>query len=155
MKKIIFFSAIALLVLATMSCNKEENKTIITKQGKLNVKNLSYGDCKSNSLKSTKKEYLELIADGKYLKIKHVNSVFNCCPGEISVNSKISNDTIFIDENEKEHACNCICNYDLNYKIGTLEYGKYTVILNKLHTPFIKFYLDFNPNTNKIININH
>ncbi len=118
MKRLFFFSAIALLVFATVGCSKEEVKL----KGPLSVANLSYAGCKNNTLNSAEKEYLRLKANGQYLGIEHINSEFNCCPGKIFVDSQISNDTIFINEDETEHACDCICKYDITYKLGILGY---------------------------------
>ncbi len=158
MKKIFFLSAIALLIITNVSCDKEKNNN------SFGVHNLSYSDCKSNNNTKTQKveqtsqkEYLELKANDKYLKINHINAEFNCCPGKILVTSKISNDTIFIDENETEHTCNCICNYDVTYEVGKLDYGKYHIVLTKLKAPFSykEFDLNFNSNTSEVININN
>ncbi len=158
MKKIILFNLITLLLFATIGCEKEENKTV-KREGKLEIKNFSRTDCKQNAdyigsvAQESKKEYLELKSVGKYLKVKHINAQFNCCPEEIFITSKISNDTIYIDEDEKSHACNCICDYDLDYEIGKVDYGNYYVVLTKLKSPFsyLEFKLDFNENLNNRI----
>ncbi len=150
MKKLIFFSAVALWLVAATSCSKEEVKF----DGHISVADLSHSDCKHNTQKSAEKEYLKLKANGQYLEIEHINSEFNCCPGKIFVDSKISNDTIFIDENETEHICDCICKYDLTYKLGILGYRKYHIILKKMNWTVAKFDLDFNSSTNEMIYIN-
>ncbi len=162
MKKIILFSALALFLSAMGGCEKDEKKTV-KRDGKLEIRNFSRTDCKQdadyigNLAQESKKEYLELKSDGKYLKVKHINAQFNCCPEEIVVTSKISNNTIYIDENEKSHACDCICDYDLDYEIGELDYSNYYVVLTKLKAPFSykEFELDFNANVNKRIYVEY
>ncbi len=147
--------------------NSQTNANLIIKDDifvgkteKLNVKKFSHTDCKSHAksaykYKSAKKEYLELSSDGKYLKIKHINAKFNCCPGKIFITSKISKNIIFIDEDETLHDCNCVCDYDLDYKVGPLKYKKYLIVMTQMKdpVPYKKIDLNFNSNTKKIVNI--
>ncbi len=121
------------------------------------VKDLSHTNCKTVTRSSVRKEYLELSEEDKYLVIKHINAVFNCCPKELLVTSKISNDTIFINETEKESLCDCICPYDLNYKIGALNYSKYHVILGQKpsNTILIEFDVNFKLGMSETINVKH
>ncbi len=151
MKRIIFFSAIALWLFAAASCDKED----VILKGHLNVKNLLHNGCKNNTQKSTEQEYLILQANGQYLEIEHINAEFNCCPGEILVDSNISNDSIFINEDETEHACDCVCKYDLTYELGPLEYGVYHIILSNTYYTPIEFDVDFNPDTDEVIDIEY
>ncbi len=128
------------------SCGKEKEKI------ELIVKNVSKTDCKQKEQKAYDLDFaesLELREENNYLKVKHINAMHSCCIDEIPIISKISNDTIFIDEQAKDGGCDCICNYDLNYEIGTLNYQKYHIILNT----FFKFDLDFILNTDTVINI--
>ncbi len=151
MRKLIFFSAIALWIFAATGCDKEE----VELKDHISVSNLSHAGCKNNTQKSTKKEYIRLKAKGKYLGIEHINADFNCCPGKIFAGSKISNDTIFINEDETEHACDCVCKYDLTYELGILVYRKYHIIFRQFNWTVAEFNLDFNSKTNKIIYITH
>ncbi len=142
------------LFIGIVGCDDKEEKSneqsIFT-----GVKDLSHTECKAETKAFLGKEYLNLKAEGKYLAVEHINAVFNCCPGELSVTSKVSNDTIFINETEKEAGCKCICPYDLNYKVGALEYGKYHVILSQMdaNTILVEFDLNFNSETTETINI--
>ncbi len=154
MKKILFLAIAACLIFMMVSCGKE--KGVVGDKGNLEVRSFTYTDCKEDMqikarTDTTSEEFLELKADGNYLKIKHVNAEFNCCPEEFLISSKVSNDTIFIDEKEKAYSCNCTCYYDLNYEVGKLDYGKYYVVY--MNYPFIEFDLDFNSNTDEIINL--
>ncbi len=143
----------AFLLLGIYSCENNEEK-IENKENTLSISDFTHSNCKPNTKSLFGKEYLELEAEDKFLKVKHINATFNCCPSKLLVNSKISNDTITINEDEKDGVCNCICTYDLDYKIGTLEYGKYHIILNKMNSVFYEFDLDFNSETNEVVNIN-
>lgn len=113
------------------------------------VSDVKHGKCKIAKSKTAGKEYIEYkTVNENYLKIRHFNVMFNCCPSKLTVNSNISNDTIRIFENELEHACKCMCPYDLEFQIGEMKYGKYLIILNKMNKEHIKFTIDFNANTN-------
>ncbi len=62
------------------------------------------------------------------LSIWHVNAGFNCCPGDMNIVITIHNDTITIDETQVEGLCECLCLFDVEYGIGGLEPGIYSVI---------------------------
>ncbi len=157
MKPIVLITKVLILFLALVivGCDDKEDRSdeqvVFT-----GVKDLSHTDCKTTTKGiSGKKEYLKLEAEGKYLAIKHINAVFNCCPGELFVTSKVRNDTIFINETEKEAGCKCICPYDLNYKVGALKYGKYHVILShiKSNSILVEFDINFNSKTSEIVDV--
>ncbi len=157
MKKIFLFSVIALFLSAMGSCEKDECKKNI-KESELGVRNFSYTQPKqyvSNAIHIIEKEYLELKVKGHFLSIRHINSALNSCPKQISVTSKLSNDTIYINETQSKE-CLRIGNYDLRYEVGKLDYRKYHIVLTKFNSsfPITVFKLDFNANTNKIVNIN-
>ncbi len=140
------------LYLGILSCEDDNQKN--DKQKPLKITDLSHTDCKKNTTKmDIPKEYLEFISEGKYLNVKHINTMFNCCPGELLVESQINTDTISINEDEKESGCKCICPYDLKYKVGTLEYGKYHIVLQKKDETACEFDLEFNQNTNQIVDL--
>ncbi len=146
---------LVLLSVAIVGCDDKEDKSN-EKVVFTGVKDLSHTDCKATTKGiSGEKEYLKLEAEGKYLAVKHINAVFNCCPGELFVTSKVRNDTIFINETEKEAGCKCICPYDLNYKVGALDYGKYHVILShiKSNSILVEFDINFNSETTEIVDI--
>ncbi len=144
------------LLMGIVSCDDEEQgeKEHVVFTG---VRGLSHTDCKTTTKSLLAKEYLELEEQGKYLTIKHINAMFNCCPKEFLVTSRVSNDTIFINENEKEAICDCICPYDLSYKIGALNYGNYHVILSQMdsNTILLEFDLNFKLGMTETVNIKH
>ena len=45
---------------------------------------------------------------------RHVNAVFNCCPGTIKSDLSVVGNTITIVETETDPQCKCICDYDLS-----------------------------------------
>lgn len=67
------------------------------------------------------------------LVLKHINAGFNCCPDSLSCTAVFRNDTIFVQEFEKNMGCKCNCLYDLEMELGGVEPGKY---LLKLIEPY-------------------
>lgn len=61
------------------------------------------------------------------LEFEHINAAFNCCPGKIFATFELKKDTIIISENEEEHACRCMCLYDLKYEVQGITPGKYFI----------------------------
>lgn len=64
------------------------------------------------------------------LRIKHINTAFNCCP-EIEAYATVCRDTIFITEQEPPGGCHCLCLYDLTYDVIHLPPGEYRVIVSQ------------------------
>ncbi len=62
----------------------------------------------------------EFIAADKFLRIKHINAAFNCCPGEITSEINFNKDTLIIKEKESESLCDCNCLYDLEFEAGEI-----------------------------------
>ncbi len=69
----------------------------------------------------------------RILRLAHVNAAFNCCPGDITADIRIQNDTITIVEHESESMCDCSCLYTLNFEIRNLEPGTYTIRFVELY----------------------
>lgn len=143
--KMILFTAIILL-LGLAGCEKENSIE------KVQLKDFSYLGCKDDVKDTRKKvkqigetEYIEYkaTADG-YLSIKHVNSVFNCCPDTIKTNAAVEGNSISIVESEAGPKCDCICGYDLAYMIGPLSNGKYTLIFSRDTHEFLRFTINYN-----------
>lgn len=83
-------------------------------------------------------ECMEYSYDGEgVLLLKHVNAAFNCCPESITADISIEDSVITIEEHESflnGFACSCNCLYDLDFEIGNLEPGEYTI---KVISPYI------------------
>jgi len=69
------------------------------------------------------------------LRLTHENSVFNCCPGEISATVSIENSIIAIKEKEKSAECSCMCLYRLDYKIDGLTPSVYNFAIFSKYIP--------------------
>ncbi|MFA6806092.1 MAG: hypothetical protein WCR29_01600 [Bacteroidales bacterium] len=134
MKKYLFLKSPFLLIVICMvvslftfiGCkDKEENNNTITKN-----KILSLSNCKDNNAKDGNEyEYsFSYNVVGNTLYIDKVNQYYNCCADTITISSNISNDTLYIFENEYPMAaCNCICPRDINYSITNIPSGEYAV----------------------------
>lgn len=110
---------------ACISCEKNLNGK------RLNGKLISNTDCKS-FLKSSFPDSVSCIEyawdeTNNTLNINHINAGFNCCPKSLYCKVSLNNDTILIQEFEKEALCNCICLYDLTIEINDLTAKKYTL----------------------------
>ena len=66
--------------------------------------------------------------------LKHQNAGFNCCP-EIAINITIISSTITIKEIELTGLCNCLCLFDLDYRILNLPPAIYTITVEE---PYVK-----------------
>jgi hypothetical protein len=64
------------------------------------------------------------------LNLKHQNAGFNCCP-EIAANITIINRTITIKEIEISGLCNCLCLFDLDYRIINLPPSTYIITVEE------------------------
>jgi hypothetical protein len=122
----------------------------------LAVGNFSVTDCKTkgDNTKGTGPEYITIkTVDDYYLLFNHINSIFNCEPGQITVSIEIKSDTIFVDEGEESSLANCTCPYDLEFRLGPLHYGDYPVRFQKYGTTFKEYSLNYNKSTDVRIDI--
>lgn len=61
------------------------------------------------------------------LTLKHINAAFSCRTADIHAHVSMRNDTITIVENESwVRAFNCLCLYDLDYRLQDVQPGRYT-----------------------------
>lgn len=63
--------------------------------------------------------------DAGKLILKHIHAGFNCCPESLWCTVGYRNDTIIIEEFEKQMGCKCNCLYDLDLEVEGIEPGKY------------------------------
>ncbi len=148
--KILTTFSVLFLFVGFLACNDNEEECNCP----FSVSEFSHSECKNPTKGAAEAEYMKLKAEGKYIIVKHMNVVFNCCPKEITVTSAIDNYTIVINEREKEQGCKCICPYDLKYKLGKLKHGKYRIILKKNNNPVTKFDIVFNDELDATVSIN-
>ena len=133
-----------LLIVSITSCNKE------FPNDPLSIKDLSVSNCKTKggSSKGIDPEYITLkTVDDYYLLINHINAMFNCEPGQITVTINVSSDEISMDENESSSLANCICPYDIDFKLGPLQYGTYILKFKRAGFTFNEYTLDFKRST--------
>ena len=117
----------AILMFLFIACEKEKEEGSIT--GKV----INHTDCKTFKSDNNNAEISDTSSCVDYsfnalenlLTLKHINTGFNCCPGELSCTVSFSNDTITIQEDAEYSACNCNCLFDLNIEIKGLTAKKY------------------------------
>lgn len=51
------------------------------------------------------------------LDITHFNAGFNCCPGGFKINTTVEEGLIIIEETEDEALCDCLCLFEIHYRI--------------------------------------
>lgn len=136
---------IALLI----GCEKHESDVPILPHPPIGVTSFSHTGCNDLSKANDEYiyEYIEYTAvDKEYLHVNHCNIIFGCCASEapISVECTLKNDTIVIAEYQEISHCNCLCRYDLGYKIGPLQNRKYTVVVDYMKSfPYSEWYTSF------------
>lgn len=90
----------------------------------------SYADTDQDRFPSSM-ECLSYSYDGTdVLSIDHINTGFNCCPGEILADIVFRNDTILITESETEGLCDCYCLFDTYYEMTGIEPKVYTIVFD-------------------------
>ena len=144
MKATAICSLFLLSIFAFTSCKKEfpDDPFALT--------DLLVNGCKTkgDNAKGAEQEYITLkTVDNYYLLFKHINSIFNCVPGQIYVTADISSNKITITEIETDPIANCVCPYDLEFKIGPIQYGTYSLIFTKAGLIFKEYSLDFKNST--------
>lgn len=151
MNKYLFLPGILLLLTALCSSCKKAFP-----DDPLSVSDYSVSSCKGRIelKKGDISEYITLkTVNTYYLKYTHVNSMFNCSPGEITVSLSYSPGSFVIDENESQAGERCICPYDLQFTLGPLEYGTYAIEFQKAGVTFREYLLDFTKSTDVRIDI--
>ena len=136
-----YLSIIFILFLANTSCDNTDFPS-----DEFSAQEINYGDCKPVK-KSTTEEYIELTSsENFYLDIKHVNSWFNCSPGQIVVDASLEGITISINEYSTDNSANCICPYDLSFSLGPLRYETYNFIVKSGGWEILNVEIEFNKN---------
>jgi len=151
MKATAICSFLLISIFAFTSCKKE------FPDDPLALTDLSVYGCKTkgDNTKGAEQEYITLkTVDDYYLLFSHINSIFNCEPGEITVSVEIISNEITITEKESTAMANCVCPYDLEFKLGPLQYGDYHLIFKKAGLTFKEYNLDFKKSTDIQIDIN-
>ncbi len=117
----------AILMFMFISCEKEKDEESI------NGKVIKQTDCKTFKSIINNAEVADTLSCVNYsfntsenlLTLKHINTGFNCCPGELSCKVSFNNDTIIIQEFEEQNACDCNCLFDLDIEVYGLKARNY------------------------------
>ncbi|SLM29162.1 exported hypothetical protein [Desulfamplus magnetovallimortis] len=93
---------------------------------------VAYSTCKTLEQSDSEQtpnnmECIDYTYNDNTLYLKHVNAAFNCCPEELSANITIDGSDINITENEIDGLCDCLCLYDMDYRINGLLPGEYNI----------------------------
>jgi hypothetical protein len=114
---------------------------------------LFYSGCKGSALEKSASEkeacvILQTI-DSNYLSIQHFNAVFNCVFDSLTIDYNVNGGVINVKESHVNPNAYCTCKYDIEYKIGPLEYGTYNInILDEsLNQNEVCFDFEFSENT--------
>ncbi len=130
--KTIYPIVLSLFIVAVLLSACEHDKD---SQQSVSGKLISNSNCKSTLTDSDSVYLIDNVSCAEYsyndssktLSIKHINTGFNCCPGEIQCNISIVNDTILIRESETAMLCDCSCLYDLNIEVYGVDAKKYVI----------------------------
>ncbi len=130
------YMTLAILLLMTVGiagCGDEENTN-----GQITTRNVSDSGCKSyinaketNSVTKEAETLTFTARKGGWLHVEHKNTLFNCCSDKISVEVSQDDNLITVNEDENDHSCNCICPFDVEYEIGSLENTTYTFVIRR------------------------
>lgn len=150
-KPVIYTVALMILLSLFTFCDKGFPDEDVT------VSDVCISSCKTrgNPDENVDNEYIIIRnTDNYYILFSHINSIFNCEPGEITVSIEILSNTISINENESgSPLSDCICPYDLEFRLGPLRYGEYVLIFRKRGQIFREYTLAFRKTTDVKVDI--
>lgn len=127
--------AIGVLAVVFAACSNSTDSHDFNATGTV----VSFGECKEfpsvagvNDVPADQ-NCLEYYYDGEsILLLRHLNGRFNCCPDSLTADFTIATVSILIEEIEwASQPCDCICLYDLDYKITDLPLGTYTITVDE------------------------
>ncbi len=133
------------------SIQKSEDKT-------LNITYQNYLGCKQDLKSTSNEQYIKLEALGtNQLHVQFINVELNCCPGKLNSIAYMTNEKMkIVFQEEKPAQCNCMCYYDLECIIDSLENREYFVeVYAHGEKPKAKFSFYYSEHFNKIINISN
>lgn len=120
MKKLLFYLLLISFSTFFFSCNTTDSSN-----QEFSGKLISATECKSFAISQNSQidedtpanlDCFEYSFSNGILKIKHINSGFNCCPGKLSAEITKTGNSITISEKEENAQCHCNCLYDFEYE---------------------------------------
>ncbi len=138
MKKIVKLGFVGLITFLFWACiNENENVS----DQPIEIKSSSNKECKDFANTSKVKNILapnqtciEYDYSNGILNLKHINTGFNCEPGELFATVKTSGDTIIIEEYETSSSVKCLCLFDLDMDLSGTSAKIYQV---KIIEPYL------------------
>lgn len=120
-----------------------------SKENSIGITDFTVTGCKNNqkSLKtdsiSDDKEMIELKAlKNGYLSFKQINTYFNC-EARVTADASLQDTIITVSETEPIPSSNCLCPYDLSFKLGPLSEGTYYCIITRGKAEYTHFTINY------------
>lgn len=125
------YLSLLIILFSFFACSKDEGIQGLEKATQAQLEEVIFSGCKGDNTTFGNNEniLIQPISDCK-IKVKHQNVLFNCCIDEPFVNLNTKGNTIQVEESSSAPVCNCICPYDIEFMIDSLEPGTYNFILN-------------------------
>jgi len=146
---------LAMTISACGNGNEEEQN-----ESFFQVRNIYNSGCKDNSMaKSTnsfvqEKETLVITGIGKgWIRVEHKNTLFNCCSDKVMVDISQEGNTITVNEEDNDQSCNCVCPFDVEFEVGSMEKSTYTLIIKKNGLQLLKETFTYTDDMKKEITI--
>lgn len=89
----------------------------------------------STASRAATQDCIEFEYDGQgILVVRHINTAFNCCPDSLFAEISVDQGRILIQEREVlVQPCNCLCLFDLHFRIEGLKTGSYEIMVEQLY----------------------
>ena len=142
-------------LLMISACDKPSQ--IVTLNHDLMISDFNNSGCKNHLRSTGSVESIHFkMLNGDILSIEHFNVLFNCEPGKITVNCEmISNDHINIYEDEETDDANCICPYDLSFKINGIKAGENSISIYLMNLERLTYTLNLSNTTDTLFVMNN
>ncbi|MFO7652312.1 MAG: hypothetical protein R6X25_00660 [Candidatus Krumholzibacteriia bacterium] len=120
--------AAALLIVVTHSLAGCSDDEVTAPPATLRGQLVAATECKIfPAVEDPRQECLHLNYDGAgTLALRHENTAFNCCP-KYTAEVTVTGGVITVVEVETAADCDCVCLYDLDYRVEDLTPGEYMV----------------------------
>ena len=157
-KSILLIPMLLLSAMMNVGCSSDEEPN-----GSLRTRSIENSGCKQgNNAKVQSRasdrpdlftETITLTAQkGGWLRVEHKDALFPCCIDNIAVQVSMEDNLITAQENMiGSDACNCICPYDINFEVGKLTEGNYTLIVETESFVRLKKEIHYSNNYNETI----